>query len=142
MPNQYYKGRIFDHKGNEFKTVKEMCESYGIKLSTFLTRRKQFNLEDSLTSPVRCIGKRHPNVAKCKYGTTDHTGRKFNSFKAMCESWGLSAPLVSKRLSKNPDLKDALETPVDGKKREAALKGLKKGKPKKLIDSFYSMPWT
>lgn len=45
--------------------------------------------------------------------STDHTGRVFPSFRAMCETWGVSPGTVSARLHKMGwSLKNALTTPA------------------------------
>lgn len=45
--------------------------------------------------------------------STDHTGRVFPSFRAMCEAWGVSPGTVSARLHKMGwSLKNALTTPA------------------------------
>lgn len=45
--------------------------------------------------------------------STDHTGRVFPTFRAMCEAWGVSPGMVSARLHKMGwTLKNALTTPA------------------------------
>lgn len=45
--------------------------------------------------------------------STDHTGRVFPTFRAMCEAWGVSPGTVSARLHKMGwSLKNALTTPA------------------------------
>lgn len=45
--------------------------------------------------------------------STDHTGRDYPSFKAMCEAWGVDPGVVSSRLHKMGwSLKNALTTPA------------------------------
>lgn len=45
--------------------------------------------------------------------STDHTGRNFPTFQAMCEAWGVSPGTVSARLHKMGwSLKNALTTPA------------------------------
>lgn len=44
---------VHDHKGNEFRTVKEMCDFWGVKYYTFRYRMsKKVTLELALTLPV------------------------------------------------------------------------------------------
>lgn len=50
---------------------------------------------------------------KCR----DHTGREFNSVKAMAEAWGFPADTVADRLRKGWPVERALTTPFHGKFR-------------------------
>lgn len=54
-PEDYNYGKpCEDHLGNPFKTMKAMCESYGIPYSTYLRRKKNgWELERILTTPPR-----------------------------------------------------------------------------------------
>lgn len=53
---------------------------------------------------------------KCR----DHTGREFNSVKAMSEFWGLPSDTVADRLRKGWPVERALTTPFHGKFRRIA----------------------
>lgn len=45
---------VHDHKGNEFPTIKAMCEFWGVNYHTYRDRRsKGVTLERALTLPVQ-----------------------------------------------------------------------------------------
>lgn len=89
-----------------------MCAAYRVKISTYEARRNNgWNLQDCL----ECRNYRTPR----KPGTTftgkkceDHTGKQYESIKAMCDAYGIYTSLFYKRLSRGYTLEEALTKPV------------------------------
>lgn len=76
----------------------------------FMRLRTLREREDKLHKPKGDNQTKEGNWGK---PSTDHTGRAFPSFKAMCAAWGVSPGLVSSRLHKMGwSLKNALTTPA------------------------------
>ena len=89
-----------DHKGNEFKSISDMCRYYGVTTKVFSSRlRAGWSLKDALETPVA------NNVQKCK----DHVGNEFDSFAEMCRHWGMSTSTVRRRLEQGVSLEMALK---------------------------------
>ena len=86
---------VTDHKGNKFKSQREMCKAYDIDYYTFKARiRTGWTLKDALEG---------------KY-VTDHKGNKFKSREEMCKAYGISYGTFKSRMRLGWTLKDALET--------------------------------
>ena len=93
-----------DHKGNEFKSLRNMCEHYGIGIQTFRMRmRYKWTLERALTQRIRYF-------KRCK----DHLGNEFKSELEMCRYWNIQLSTFRSRMSRNWSLRDTLTTPVLG----------------------------
>ncbi len=94
----------WDHKGNFFPTIKDMCMFWGIKYETFSRRIKVYNmsLEEALTRPVKSNG-----------GVTchDHLGEKYYSVTSMCDRWGIDRKVYEYRISHGWSQEKALTTP-------------------------------
>lgn len=76
----------------------------------FMRLRTLHEREDKLHEPE---GSRKPKEGNRGKPSTDHTGRVFPTFQAMCEAWGVSPGTVSARLHKMGwSLKNALTTPA------------------------------
>jgi hypothetical protein len=72
--NEVYK----DYKGVEYKSLKLLCEAYGITVTTYESRLyKGWGLKEILTTPV------HYNPCK------DHLGQVFDTKKQMLKYWGI-----------------------------------------------------
>lgn len=92
-----------DHLGNEFDSIKDMCNHYGVSYNTFFSRIYWgMSLKDALTLKI------------CE----DHLGNVFSSIHAMCEHYGLRKGTLLSRLYRGWSLKDALETPIHGRRRK------------------------
>ena len=81
---------ITDHLGNQFASKKEMCETYNIPYSTYISRMQHgWTQKEALTfatyaSPQNII--------------TDHLGNRFTSIKEMCKHYNVSPDVYSKRI--------------------------------------------
>lgn len=73
---------IEDHKGNEFKDIKDMCKYWGKDYELVSKRlRNGWGIEDALEKPA---GKYYGYYKEVE----DHKGNKFRCIADMCEYWG------------------------------------------------------
>ncbi len=99
-----------DHLGNEYGSISEMCEKYGITQQLYSNRRNLgWSIKDILTKPVYFRG-----ISE----TVDHLGNSFASVKCMAEHYGLNEHIVRDRLHLGYSLKDALTIPVRKKRSQ------------------------
>ena len=90
-----------DHKDNEFPSVKDMCEYYGVDDSTYYNRLKRgYTVEQALTGNGL---KRSASIA-CK----DHKDNEFPSVKTMCAYYGVDASVYRNRLKRGYTVEQAL----------------------------------
>ena len=93
-----------DHEGNEFDSLIDMCEHYGIAIKTFRMRmRYKWTLERALMQPIRYF-------KKCK----DHLGNEFNSELEMCRYWHITLSTFRSRMRCKWTLERALTMPILG----------------------------
>lgn len=84
-----------DHLGHEFPSKKEMCEHWGVTLTTFLGRRSRgMSLKEALEG-------REPTVF-------DHTGQGFATKVEMAGTWGITPTQLKMRLKRGWTLEEAL----------------------------------
>lgn len=104
-------GKLYeDHLGNQYSSLHEMCENYGIKVPTYRYRRKiGMSLEKALQPDANY------RETKC----VDHLGNEYKSLAAMARQYGLDATCLSYRLLAGMSLKDALLTPIRKKQQRA-----------------------
>lgn len=96
-----------DHLGNQFPTLKDMCNFYNISAGTYKYRIKQgMSVEDALTTDA------------CSYDTTDHLGNKFASIEKMCEHYGLTRATYRHRIERGWSLEKTLTTPQQQSKHD------------------------
>lgn len=100
---------VQDHKGNVFKSQREMCKYWNMSYSAFNARRNRGNwsLKDSLETPVKEMVPRRDLKPK-----VDHQGNVFSSFEKLCEHWGKPPSTVHSRLMRGSNIKEALEAPI------------------------------
>ena len=67
----------FDYEGNEFANVKEMCEHYGVAVSTFYSK-------------LNCGYSLYEILNKVTTPYIDHEGNEFKSLREMCRYWGMT----------------------------------------------------
>lgn len=93
-----------DHLGNEFNSIKEMCNYWKINVYTYRSRIKSgLSVKTALTTAVvsdltTC------NCKTCK----DHLGNEFSSITKMCNHWGIPIRAYEMRISRGWSLKDSL----------------------------------
>lgn len=94
--------KFYDHLGNKFHSIREMCKHWGINKETYQTRIKQgMSLEQALTVPLQ----KKPKLC------TDHLGQTFKSISAMCKHYNINRKTYTDRLKHNWSQKAALTTP-------------------------------
>ena len=93
-----------DHKGNEFNSIHEMCEYWGVPYKTFNGRfyKLKWSLQDCLEAGN--------DVGKRNYVCKDHLGNTYESKVKMCEHWGIDYQVFSQRIHRGWTLQRALET--------------------------------
>lgn len=85
-----------DHEGNNFESLKQMCDYWKINEATFCLRIKNgMNLEDALRKPSRTV--------------MDHKGIVYENLEKMCLAYETSVDVVNYRIEHGWTLKDALE---------------------------------
>lgn len=137
-----------DHKGVEYPTITAMCEAYGVRLSTFETRKaKGYPLELCLSkkSLVALANARNPHAKKT---ATDHLGITYPSIKEMCAAWGVAFDVYnSRRTKQGMSLEDALICPrsvcptfvMSGTKKYFFVNKRKFNSPSEAAD-FFNLP--
>ena len=91
--------KVYDHLGNKFNSITEMCTHYGIKSDTFYARlRCGDTLEQALRSE------------RSKNKVYDHLGNEFNSTTEMCKHYGVRLDTFSIRLKRGDTLEQALRS--------------------------------
>lgn len=118
---------VFDHLGNAYSTIKDMCDFYGVKLSTYRSRLKNgYTLEEALTGKKKAPSsktttKSKPTVPtttarpapvkrkkKSKYAVEDHLGNSYSSTLEMCQAYGIRVDTYKYRIKKGMSLEEAL----------------------------------
>ena len=101
---------VFDHLGNKFTSIKQMCNYYGITIQQYYNRKsRNWPLEKILTTPISS----RPIIP-----VSDHLGNKFPSIKKLCEHYGISQASYTLRINRGMTKKDALTTPVKNPQSE------------------------
>ena len=85
-----------DHIGNEFESMKAMCEHWNISVSAYESRINKYHwdLERALTTPVK--------------ETKDVYGNEFKNNKEMCEAYHVSVNTFKDRLRNGKSMIEAL----------------------------------
>ncbi|MCM1296802.1 MAG: hypothetical protein NC311_14790 [Muribaculaceae bacterium] len=107
-----------DHTGQEFSSISEMSQAWGIPMSTVKNRlQRGWTLEQALTIPNRGTNKK----VKHSKPLRDHEGTWFPCVREMCEKWGIPEKVYwsRKRVCKWP-LNKILTTPVNDMPPNAA----------------------
>lgn len=86
------KKNLYDHLGNSYSSIKEMCKAYGINCTVFEARIKHgFNLEEALTRKVKKANLDSPTV------------------RALAKGYGVGGKLYKKRLKQGWKLEEVLQ---------------------------------
>ena len=90
-----------DHLGNIYKTKTEMCNAWGISLSTYMFRISSgYSVKEALTTPLKPM-----NATLCK----DHLGNIYKTKTEMCRAWGITyTSTLDIRLARGLSLEEAL----------------------------------
>ena len=93
--------KVRDHLENQFESIKEMVQYWGISRETYNKRLSEgWSLEKALTTSVSYAN----NTQKCR----DHLGNEFESKGAMYKAYGVSRATFSNRLLSGWSLEEAL----------------------------------
>lgn len=107
-----------DHLGNEYNSIKEMVEAYGLTYSLFYARRFAlgWTLEEALTIPKRANRRVHPpklTRIKSKTEFRDHNRVEYKSLNDLADAYNIPVKVLEKRLSYGWIMEDALMTPAN-----------------------------
>ena len=104
------KGKIcYDHEGNKFNSIGEMCKYWNTAESTYRKkRRKGKSLKEIFTNDSN-NGKPQPCV--------DHLGNEFKSLNEMLQVHGVSYTTYCKKLKEGKSLKEILDNHNNGKQQ-------------------------
>ena len=97
---------IYDHLGNQYMSISEMAEHYGITEKIYHGRRHgmKWSLEKTLTTPIITQAKNSQQV-------TDHTGVTWPSISEMARHWGIKQNTYRARIKQGWSVEQALTTP-------------------------------
>lgn len=104
---------IKDHLGNEYSTMKEMFEQYGITAKKYYRGiANGWSLEDILTTVDSILdsnGASYVEEYKDEQGCfCDHEGNKFASRDDLCDAWGVDSRAFLYRMQRGWSLEKAL----------------------------------
>ena len=104
--------QVKDHLGKTYDSMTEMCNAYGIALSTYINRiNRGFTVEEALTFQKHKI---NPNI-KPKWARSipimDHHGVQYDSITEMFSSYGIKRSTYECRIKRGWTLEEALTTP-------------------------------
>lgn len=100
--------KVIDHKGNEFKSVSEMCRYWGVSSKLFYSRHRHCRDLEYCLSPKKVKGGRLAGVP-----VEDHLGNKFESKQDLAQAYGLTLCTLHYRMSKGWSLEEVLTKPVN-----------------------------
>lgn len=107
VPPKKPKDSVTDHLGNEYGSILEMCQAYGIRVDTFKYRLKHgSSLEDALT--------RTPSMVTTNIPCQDHLGNQYISQTEMARAYGLTKEQFIARKRNGWDTERILTTPING----------------------------
>jgi len=105
---------VYDHLGNKYKSIREMCEKYNISYSAYITRiNSGWELERALTYPKRM---------KFIDGV-DHLGNRYANMELMCRAYNTSPVDFIYRITQGWNIRDALTTPLTDAEINKEYKG-------------------
>lgn len=95
--------KVTDHEGNHYRTIKDMCEHYGIKPYVYQQRRRAgWSMREALTKPVA-------TYVRTTKGVRDHLGNFYPTVKAMCKAYNIAEATYHRRRRQGASMKEALE---------------------------------
>ena len=96
----------YDHLGNRFNSIADMCKHWGINIGTYKKRVELgWSIEKILTTPVK--------ASKPKEIIRDHLGNRFTSVSAMCKYYNIGVTTYKSRIKSGWDLERALTTTAE-----------------------------
>lgn len=95
--------KVTDHEGNHYRTIKDMCEHYGIKPYVYQQRRRAgWSMREALTKPVA-------TYVRTTKGVRDHLGNFYPTVKAMCKAYNIAEGTYHRRRRQGASMEEALE---------------------------------
>ncbi len=111
------KRTCYDHKGNEFKNVTQMCDFWGVTLTRYYKRlKKGWSLEECLVGRSRKkTDKSSTEKTKIEKNAPvcDHVGQSFVSVEEMCAYWGIDKEEYKIRIKAGRPLEYALTGTIE-----------------------------
>ena len=100
-----------DHLGNEYPSVKQMCEHYNIHRATYYERiRNGWSIEAALTTSTKSVSR----YSKKRGYVKDHKGNLFINTKEICRFYHIPYDAYRSRIKSGWSTKDALTKPLRG----------------------------
>lgn len=97
-PQKREKTKCADHMGNEFDSLAEMANAYGISPGTVYSRlQKGWTVEEALQTV--------PNSSKA---CCDHLGREFKSLNELCKFWNISKDTYQRKIRQGWSVEEVL----------------------------------
>ena len=122
---------IADHLGKEYKSLSAMCNTYGVKISTFKSRiRRGWKLKDALTIPA--------DIKNQNRKALDHFGVSYRNGAGMCHSYGINQSTFYTRISANWGLEQALTTPIFSPREKVKIRDHIGNRYKTIEDMCYA----
>ena len=110
--------------GVTYSTMTEACKVWGISIWTLRRALEQSGWAPLTVRDIKeAIARSRQRRAQLRVYAqpwTDHTGREFPSFTAMCEAWGMRRDLAKNRVKQGWSIEAALTTPLYGKQEEGS----------------------
>ena len=110
--------------GVTYSTMSEACRVWGLSVWTLRRTLERSGWRPLTARDIRdAVGRSRRRQSQRRVYTepwTDHTGRVFPSFTAMCESWGVRRELVKHRIKRGWGIKAALTAPLYGKQEDGS----------------------
>ncbi len=119
------KHKYYDHYGNGYKTLTEMCERYHITIIKYKYRISHgYSIEEALTLQKVYRGRKHTHEKQQKQPASkvriyvDYLGLEYDSLSLMCQSHNVSVSTYLGRRRLGWSLEEALATPIRGKNKK------------------------
>lgn len=93
---------VYDHKGNKYSSIDDICKAYHISRNCFYFRKQRgWPLDKILETPPNT---RLCNTIKC----IDHNGKSYSNLREMCKFYNINPQVFQERINNGWCLADAL----------------------------------
>lgn len=110
--------------GVAYGTMSEAAKAWGLSIWTLHRTLEQKGWRPLTAQDIReAIGRSRRRQSQRRVYTepwTDHTGRVFPTFTAMCEAWGVRRDLAKYRITRGWSIGAALTVPLYGKQEDGS----------------------
>ena len=110
--------------GVAYSTMSEAAKAWGLSIWTLRRALDQGGWRPLTAQDIReAIGRSRQRQSQRRVYAepwTDHTGRVFPTFTALCEAWGMRRDLVKHRIKKGWSIEAALTVPRYGKREDGS----------------------